>query len=75
VDDETSVTQNRNSGNPDFVESVSVINVKRTVKAIKERSPILNEMLKTGQIGIAGGMHDISTGMVTFFNDTMDIKS
>ena len=35
VDDENSVTENRNSGNAEFVEKVSTINVKRTVHAIK----------------------------------------
>ena len=68
VDDETQTKENRNSGNPDFVENVSVINVKRTVKSIMERSPILKEMIEKGEIGIAGGTHDITTGEVTFFS-------
>lgn len=71
VDDETTTMENRNSNNPDFVENVSTINVKRTVKSILERSPILKEMIANGQIGIVGGSHDISSGIVTFFPDTM----
>ncbi|QSB29052.1 carbonic anhydrase family protein [Flavobacterium sp. CLA17] len=67
VDDETETTENRNSGNPVFVENVSRINVKRTVKSIMERSPILKEMIESGEIGIVGGSHDITTGEVTFF--------
>ena len=67
VDDETETKENRNSGNPVFVENVSVINVKRTVKSIMERSPILKEMIESGEIGIVGGSHDITTGEVTFF--------
>mgnify|MGYP001304198656 FL=1 len=67
VDDETETKENRNSGNPVFVENVATINVKRTVKSIMERSPILKEMIESGQIGIAGGTHDITTGEVTFF--------
>lgn len=70
VDDETITTTNRNSGNSIFVENVSVINVHRTVKAILERSPILKEMVHNGEIGIAGGIHDITTGEVEFFADT-----
>lgn len=66
VDDELTVSENRNSSNPEFVEKVSAINVKRTVKSITERSPILREMLENGQIAIIGGVHDITTGVVKF---------
>ena len=69
VDDEKTVNENRNSGNAEFVEKVSAINVKRTVKAIIERSPIIKEMLENGEIGIAGGTHDITTGMVSFYDN------
>ncbi len=74
VDDEDTVKENRNSGNAVFVEKVSAINVKRTVKAIMERSPILKEMIESGQIGIVGGTHDISTGEVEFYDDTLILK-
>jgi len=74
VDDEVTVKENRNSGNSVFVEKVSSINVKRTVKAIIERSPILKEMIASGQIGIVGGTHDISTGEVEFYDDTLILK-
>lgn len=71
VDDENTVKENRNSSNAEFVEKVSAINVKRTVKAIMERSPILKDMIESGQIGIVGGNHDIATGEVEFFDDTL----
>ena len=70
VDDETETVENRSSKNVFFVENVAAINVKRTVKAIKERSTILLQMINKGEIGIVGGMHDLSTGEVTFYNDT-----
>ncbi|MES2617951.1 MAG: carbonic anhydrase family protein [Bacteroidota bacterium] len=73
VDDENTTTENRNSTNPAFVEKVATINVKRTVKSIMERSPILKEMIESGQIGIIGGTHDIATGDVTFYSDTMNL--
>jgi len=73
VDDETLTKENRNSNNSVFVENVATINVKRTVKSIMQRSPILKEMIKSGQIGIVGGTHDISTGEVTFYPDTMNL--
>jgi carbonic anhydrase len=73
VDDETLTKENRNSNNSVFVENVSTINVKRTVKSIMQRSPILKEMIESGQIGIVGGTHDISTGEVNFYPDTMNL--
>ncbi len=69
VDDELTTTENRNSKNEEFVQKVATINVKRTVKNITERSPILKEMIESKQIGIIGGFHDIATGLVTFYND------
>lgn len=75
VDDEKTTTENRNSGNSEFVEKVATINVKRTVKAITERSPILKEMIERGEIGIVGGTHDITTGLVTFYPETMVLGS
>jgi carbonic anhydrase len=74
VYDEKTETQNRSSGNNEFVEKVSAINVKRTVHAIMERSPILKEMIESGAIGIAGGIHEISTGSVHFYEDVSIIK-
>ena len=67
VDEEITIKENRTSSNSEFVEKVANINVKRTMKSILERSPILKEMVESGNIGIIGGTHDISTGNVTFF--------
>ena len=75
VDDEDTITQNRNSNNTEFVEKVSVINVKRTVKSILQRSPILKEMIEKGEIGIVGGTHDITTGQVSFFDEMIITSS
>ena len=74
VYDESSVKENRTSSNAEFVEKVATINVKRTVHGIMERSTILKEMIESGAIGIVGGTHDISTGEVSFYDDTLIIK-
>lgn len=75
VDDELDTKENRNSKNSDFVENVASINVKRSVKSIMERSTILKEMIESGQIGIIGGMHDITTGEVVYYPETKFIAS
>ncbi len=67
VYEEQTEIENRSSSNAAFVEKVASINVKRTVTAIMERSPILKEMIQNGEIGIIGGIHNIANGEVAFF--------
>ena len=74
VYEESSITEDRSSSNSAFVENVSEINVKRNVKNIIERSFVLEQMVENGEIGIVGAMHDIETGLVTFYDDVMFIK-
>lgn len=59
----------RNGGNPAFVQAVADRNVQLTMQQIPERSPILKAMLDAGEIGIAGGMYDLSNGLVTFMDE------
>lgn len=67
---ERSVTENRTSKNIDFVNKVAHIQVRRTVEGVIERSMVLREMIEEGSIGLVGGMYDVSTGAVQFFDDT-----
>ncbi len=67
VEAEQTVAANRNSSNTEFVEKVAEINVHRTVKLISEKSAILGEMKGKGEIDIIGGMYDVSTGVVRFY--------
>ena len=71
---EKSVVDNRSSSNAEFVEKVSTINVKRTVRNIIERSFILEQMVENGEIGVVGANHNIETGKVEFYTDVMYIK-
>jgi len=67
VEQEMTTTENRNSSNSSFVENVAELNVSLSVKNILLKSPIIAEMVKNGDIGIVGGIHDITTGEVKFF--------
>jgi carbonic anhydrase len=69
--EEKTIQENRNSSNSLFVENVAAINVKRTVNSIIQRSPIIKEMIDNKQIGIVGGMHNLDTGEVEFYEDAM----
>lgn len=71
---EKTIEDERNSTNSQFVENVAEINVKRSVKSIIQRSYVLEQMLENGEIGIVGGMHNIDTGKVVFYDDVTFIK-
>lgn len=63
---ETTTATNRNSGNSAFVEKVALLNVRLTIQRILDRSAILKDMFKAGEIEILGGMYDVVTGKVVF---------
>ncbi|HQV77821.1 MAG TPA: carbonic anhydrase family protein [Chitinophagales bacterium] len=71
---EKETKENRNASNTTFVENVSMINVKRTVKSIIERSYILEQMIESGEIGIVGAMYNIESGKVEFYDDVLFLK-
>ncbi|MEQ1527837.1 MAG: carbonic anhydrase family protein [Methylococcales bacterium] len=51
------------------VQRVADKNVQLAVEQIKTNSPILEDMVKSGEIGIVGAMYDIETGKVRFFTE------
>ena len=68
VEQEMTTKENRNSTNGDFVENVAELNVQLSVRNILLKSPIIAEMVKNEEISIVGGVHEISTGAVKFFD-------
>lgn len=50
----------------DLVAIVTEANVRHTMAAIAEGSPLLEEMARSGEIRIAGAIHDVSTGAVAW---------
>jgi carbonic anhydrase len=69
VDGEKSTTSNRDSSNSTFVEKVASLNVKLTQNLILKNSPIIKEMIQKGEIALIGGMYDVETGVVDFYDD------
>jgi carbonic anhydrase len=53
----------------DAVELVAVENVRCQLRAILDRSPILEALYKEGSIGLVGGMYSVETGEVTFLEE------
>ena len=67
IEIETETQSDRNSKNKAFVNNVTKNNVTITVQQIKEQSPLLREMEQSGKIKIIGGLYDLDTGLVTFY--------
>ncbi len=57
----------RNSSNIEFVNKVAEKNVHLTIDKIKADSEVLAAMVKNNEIKIVGGMYDIKSGAVTFY--------
>jgi carbonic anhydrase len=56
---------NQESNDPN-VNQIAEMNVKMTIEDIKEKSPILKEMVENNEIGLSGAMYDVATGKVNF---------
>lgn len=66
---EKTITDNRTSSNAEYVEKVATVNVRLAMQQIHDKSTILNDMLKKGEIAMIGGMYDVETGVVDFYEE------
>lgn len=67
IDSETTTKEDRTGNNPSFVNNVTELNVNHTISRIRKESPIIAELEADGQIKIVGGVYNIETGVVNFF--------
>ncbi|MFA5922869.1 MAG: carbonic anhydrase family protein [Methylococcaceae bacterium] len=65
AEESVEITANNNG----LVQKVADKNVQLTVEQIKSKSPLLDAMVKSGEIGIVGAMYDIETGKVKFYSE------
>jgi len=65
---ETETVEARSSKNEAFVDRVAALNVHNVMRRVREGSPTLQALLEAGQILMVGGMYDVKTGVVTFFD-------
>lgn len=64
---EKETSSERNGKNRTFVNNVTRNNVMLTVQQVKEQSPMLREMEQQGKIKIIGGLYDVDTAKVIFY--------
>jgi len=50
-----------------FVEEVAAANVRHSMKEIREKSPILKQLIDSHELWLVGGMYDIDSGRVEFY--------
>lgn len=48
------------------IDAVAEANVNLVLKQIRERSPVLSELMRQGQVRLVGGFYDLDTGLVRF---------
>ena len=65
---ETETISERNSQNAEFVERVAELNVMLVKSQIMQRSPLLAQMVRDSEIAIVGGMYDVESGAVDFYD-------
>jgi len=58
----------KTSANPEFVHLVAEKNVELTIQDILEKSPIVAEMVKAGEVSIVGALYNLHSGEVEFLN-------
>lgn len=71
IEAERSTKQNRTASNGEFVENVAALNVRQTLNQIPARSPIIAEQIEKGEIALIGGMYNVETGVVEFYDNEM----
>ena len=67
IDLEAKTSVDRTSNNHDFVTNVSVLNVQLVIEQIHRQSDIVRNLLDQRKILIVGGLYDVDSGEVVFF--------
>ena len=52
-----------------FIEAVAKANVLLAMRQIRERSSVIKNLIKSEKIGLVGGMYNLATGKVVFYED------
>ncbi len=68
VNQEDTVSGDRTGNNTEFVNKVSVLNVRHSINQMMEQSDVIREHVEQGKINIVATMYDIATGKVSFEN-------
>lgn len=67
IEEEKTITENRNSDNEEFVEKVARLHVLHVFRDVVKLSPIVDEAVRTNKVKLVAGMYDVETGKVDFY--------
>jgi carbonic anhydrase len=68
IEAEVETKENRNASNVKFVENVAELNVRQVLRQIPQKSQVIEQLLQSGEIALIGGMYNVETGVVEFYD-------
>jgi len=68
IDSLADYTGDKSSANPEFVHKVTERNIELTIKDIRKRSPVINDLEREGKVKIVGALYDMKTGTIAFLD-------
>lgn len=75
IEAEKVTKEKRNAGNPEFVEHVAALNVRQVMQEIPKESPIIEELIRNGDVVLIGGMYNVDTGNVDFYENAINART
>jgi carbonic anhydrase len=66
---ETYTKEYRNGENPKFINNVAHLNVQHQIQFMLETSPLIKDLYQSKKVGIVGGLYDLGTGEVDFYDE------
>lgn len=66
---EKTFKEHRNGSNLAYVNEVAKINIRNSIQKILDKSNIIKDLIATETIKIIGGIYDVSSGEVLFFDE------
>ena len=71
---EKTVTDNRNSHNPEFVRKVTLIHLANVLNDMLEQSSVIANAVRSDKLLIATAIYDVASGAVQFLSGTTDLE-
>lgn len=69
IEQESAFKDDRNGSNLPYVNEIAKINIKNSMQNILDKSIIIRELIDQRTIKIIGGLYDVSSGEVLFFEE------
>jgi carbonic anhydrase len=69
IHQEKQFKEHRNGSNLDYVNEVAKINIRNSMQHILDKSDIIKELIAQKNIKLIGGIYDVSSGEVSFFEE------